>query len=574
MQNTEELLTINQKQEDFLQTGDKIDFFTIFNKIDEIIKQAGGLNDLFFDFARPYIELLSDNLGINQTASALFAVLCNLYDGGRSTLNEVSKYLQCKNIQVLSYMDEFETLEQKKFIHIKRINEDFRYSDKSFSFEVRLLTIESLRKGHYHDLCHHENLSIIEFFRQLGHLCKERVQQRQSNENTRKFMRDLLNDNEHLFFVQKIQKPAFSDDDTFVLLRFFHYLVNLDEPEMSFEHLEVIFEDDCDFTFIKRQLKSGDYILLKKELIENTCSDDGFENTDTFRLTDKTKEEFLVELATPLTKIPMKGLKKYDSIATKNLFYPEKTQHAIDELVSLLQPMHFVNIQKRLSENKMRTGFACLFSGGPGTGKTETAYQMARISGRDIMPVDIAETKSKWFGESEKQIKAVFDKYRSFVRKCEVTPILLFNGADAILGRRQLLSENRNGPAQTENAIQNIILQEIENLDGILIATTNLSKNMDSAFERRFLYKIEFEKPEVETRKVIWRSLILDITEEDAVKLASSYDFSGGQIENISRKSAVHHVLSGKSPSLDTLLRLCSEESCNNESTRKIGFNS
>jgi len=64
----------------------------------------------------------------------------------------------------------------------------------------------------------------------------------------------------------------------------------------------------------------------------------------------------------------------------------------------------------------MRTGFACLFSGGPGTGKTETALQIARITGRDIMQVDIAATKSKWFGESEKQIKAIFDKYRNCVK--------------------------------------------------------------------------------------------------------------------------------------------------------------
>jgi SpoVK/Ycf46/Vps4 family AAA+-type ATPase len=186
------------------------------------------------------------------------------------------------------------------------------------------------------------------------------------------------------------------------------------------------------------------------------------------------------------------------------------------------------------------------------------------------MQVDIASTKSKWFGESEKQIKALFDKYRGCIKKCAITPILLFNEADAVFGKRRILGETRNGPDQTENTIQNIILQEIENLNGILIATTNLSTNMDAAFERRFLYKIEFDKPETETRKAIWTSLIAGLSDKDAWALASRFDFSGGQIENIARKSTVHHVLSGKTPILDDMIKFCTEECLGRE--KRIGF--
>ena len=114
----------------------------------------------------------------------------------------------------------------------------------------------------------------------------------------------------------------------------------------------------------------------------------------------------------------------------------------------------------------------------------------------------------------------------------------------------------------------------MENLTGILIATTNLTKNLDSAFERRFIYKIEFEKPDAETRKTIWRSLLDDISDEDALALASRFDFSGGQIENIARKSTVHRVLCGKAPALKDLERFCTEECVNNENAKKIGFNS
>jgi SpoVK/Ycf46/Vps4 family AAA+-type ATPase len=188
------------------------------------------------------------------------------------------------------------------------------------------------------------------------------------------------------------------------------------------------------------------------------------------------------------------------------------------------------------------------------------------------MQIDIANTESKWFGDSEKQIKALFDKYRSCVKNGEITPILLFNEADAVFGKRRHLGDNYNGPAQTENAIQNIILQEIENLNGILIATTNLSNNMDAAFERRFLYKIEFEKPEALTRKTIWLSLIPGLTDEDALTLSSRFDFSGGQIENIARKFSIHQVLSGEPPALEDIIRFCTEETFYKEGSKQIGF--
>lgn len=111
-----------------------------------------------------------------------------------------------------------------------------------------------------------------------------------------------------------------------------------------------------------------------------------------------------------------------------------------------------------------------------------------------------------WVGESEKNIKAIFDRYREHVKNSKVAPILLFNEADAVIGKRREGAEK--AVDKMENSIQNIILQEMETLDGIMIATTNLEQNMDKAFERRFLYKIKFNKPSVEARMNIWRSMI------------------------------------------------------------------
>jgi SpoVK/Ycf46/Vps4 family AAA+-type ATPase len=119
-----------------------------------------------------------------------------------------------------------------------------------------------------------------------------------------------------------------------------------------------------------------------------------------------------------------------------------------------------------------------------------------------------------------------------------------------------------------ENAMQNIILQELEDLDGILIATTNLTSNLDSAFERRFLFKIEFHKPSTEVKAQIWQSMMKDLSRDDALQLASHFDFSGGQIENIARKRTVDYILSGKFATLDEIESYCRAEQLDNKKER------
>ena len=211
-----------------------------------------------------------------------------------------------------------------------------------------------------------------------------------------------------------------------------------------------------------------------------------------------------------------------------------------------------------------------LFYGEPGTGKTESVMQMAKATGRAIMHVDISATKTCWFGESEKLIKKVFTDYRRLCEKSKLKPILLFNEADAVFSKRKDVGSGN--VAQTENAIQNIILEEMENLDGILIATTNLADNLDRAFERRFLFKIRFDKPTIEAKANIWLSKLPSLSAEDARTLASGYDFSGGQIDNITRKALMQEIINGVKPSLSDLVTMCGEEKLSKNNTRRIGF--
>ena len=224
-----------------------------------------------------------------------------------------------------------------------------------------------------------------------------------------------------------------------------------------------------------------------------------------------------------------------------------------------------------LRSKGLRPGFTCLFYGAPGTGKTETVYQIARKTGRGIIMADVSKLKSMWVGESEKNLKRLFAKYTTCVRRSGKAPILCFNEADAIFGIRKSGAED--AVDKMENSLQNIILQEMENLRGILIATTNLTENLDKAFERRFLYKVHFENPSVEAKTKIWSSLIPELAEGEPERLAGKYAFSGGQIENISRKRIVQSVLTGHDPTIEEIEQMCREEQIGNSGEkRRIGF--
>lgn len=153
-----------------------------------------------------------------------------------------------------------------------------------------------------------------------------------------------------------------------------------------------------------------------------------------------------------------------------------------------------------------------------------------------------------------------------------MAPILLVNEADAIFGIRQ--EGATRAVDKMENSIQNIILQEMEKLDGILIATTNLTTNLDNAFERRFLYKIRFDRPDEKVKEQIWTSMLPTLSEEDARELAHGFDFSGGQIENIVRKKEIKFIIDGVDAGMEEILGYCREEMIEDAGSgrKKIGF--
>jgi len=508
---------------------------------------------------KKHIDYVSKKLGINQIQAVLFSHFIEKCDDSIK-LKEIAETIKCNNIKIIKYMNECEELEKKKLIRCIRN----RYG---ISYRIPHNVLDSLRKKNEFIPEKIDNLSISKFFVFLERIFEEKEDDELNYDTMKIEIIDLINKNMHLLFCKKIMSFKLDEDDFILLIRFCHLFGTNNDDHIFIRDIDFLFDDFIAQSVIW-DLKHGCHLLIRKELIQNNRNK-GFLDTDSWKLSDTAKKELLSELKEKQNY--QNDLILFDKIKPKNMFYNTKEKEAIQRLNSLLQEDNYSKIKERLDGKGLRNGFACLFSGGPGTGKTETVWQIARETKRNVMMVDIADIKSCWYGESEKKIKDVFETYRTAVEKSEIAPILLFNEADAVIGKRKVNTEHSID--QTENTIQNIILQEMENLNGILIATTNLSQNMDNAFERRFLYKITFDKPSVESRKGIWNSLLPDLPDDNAAELSKKYELSGGQIENITRKIEVDAIINGSDLCMDTLIQYCKDEIQNGlYNAKKIGF--
>jgi len=271
------------------------------------------------------------------------------------------------------------------------------------------------------------------------------------------------------------------------------------------------------------------------------------------------------EINGPVSYISNRKIKK------KELFYNKENDKDIQRLFELLDDKNYKKVTKRLNDKGYKKGLTLILHGGPGTGKTETVLQLAKKTNRDILKLNIDEIRSCWVGESEKNMKNVFDMYREYMEKAKKTPILFLNEADAIISKRTDIGTNASVD-KMENSLQNILLDELENFEGILIATTNLINNIDNAFDRRFLFKVKLDKPSIEVKEKIWKSKLSDVSDGIIKDIAVKFDFSGGQIDNIVKKINIDNILWGNKPNKEMLEDFCSKELLIDTKTKPIGF--
>ena len=537
---------------------------TLLQAIERVVELAedSKMSKEFMKKAKTEIQLLAKSFGITKRQAVLFCV-CMEKGPRRVDYDDLASYLDLNKIGVLSFASDIDALVRRRLLKYRDVKDED-------DFDIPSVVIRSLKHNEVYQLPQRKGLDCASMFELLAQWFEDLDDDAISPHELCEELQSLFKDNPQVGFVKHLKEYCLSPNDQMMVTFFCHRLVNKDDDDIRFGDIEDLFDTVGDFNRAKGELRNGEHKLQKKKIVEHRCVD-GLVDVTRYKLTESAKRTLLAEMKINEAEEKLADMMDSSRLTPKQLFFPKDIQRQVEELGSFLQPENYQKIQKRMKEKGFRNGFACLFYGSPGTGKTETVYQLARKTGRNIMVVDVPQLKSMWVGQSEKNVKALFDRYREQVKRAKLTPILLFNEADAIIGKRKNGAEN--AVDKMENSLQNIILQEMEQLDGIMIATTNLQQNMDKAFERRFLYKIKFEKPTVEARASIWKTMIPDLSDNEIHQLAEKYDFSGGQIENIARHNAIDSILYGSNDnSLEILMNHCDSEQLDEWKVQKIGF--
>ncbi|WP_298751721.1 ATP-binding protein [uncultured Arcobacter sp.] len=217
-----------------------------------------------------------------------------------------------------------------------------------------------------------------------------------------------------------------------------------------------------------------------------------------------------------------------------------KTRETLDALLQQVDKKVINRLKEwGIKDRKKGIDARIIFYGVAGTGKTLTALALAKSLKRQVLAFDCSKILSMYVGESEKNVRKIFETYVDIRDKTKSEPILLLNEADQFLSSR--VTESTSGSDKMHNQMQNIFLEQIERFDGILIATTNLLESLDKAFSRRFNYKIEFVKPNKVQRLELWKKLLpenIPLDSDFDMEKISEVELTGGQIELVIKNTA------------------------------------
>jgi len=503
-----------------------------------------------------YVQAWAANVSVSPEASLLLIACCDLtLEDSSPNLNDLAKYLGCHRAVLMGKKAALEELIAAGFMLGGFTSSDLDESPLDAQITVWQETIVALTAGTLSRktlqeptllrlrtfldkvLCQNEIAdysSIYVYIQQVAGLWPEMP--------VSKHLTYLLNS-----LVTEIP----------VIYAYLKFILNIDVVGASIHvsDLGYYLDDRSSCRRVIARLSDNNHFLYKKEFLKLVAGD-FVGNNPQIELTHAALSYFYTpeEIDFIITKdsaTSKDNLLVPDQIQPRKLHYNQALQSEVNGLFSALSEDKFIAIQERLTLRNLPTGLAILLSGPPGMGKTELVRQLARQTGRKLLTVDLAAIKDMWVGESEKNVMAIFTRYTKASRMPGPKPILLFNEADGLLGRRIDVARSVD---QMHNTMQNILLEQMERFDGILVATTNLPDQLDPAFERRFLFKLHMTKPTPETSALIWQSHFPWLTQNQSLYLAESHPLNGGEIANIARKLEVCAVIDGVEPGFTALI--------------------
>lgn len=517
-------------------------------------------------------EILAAYLNVNKQQAMLFAVIFVLYSRlSAVNIKELYSFFNVDFIEGLRFKYDIEVLLNKELIELEELYTKQRR--KTNLTRSNFIIPESIISATYRNVeLPQKNtfeLDIYEFCETVTDYISDRYEDKIDTKSLFECVEELEILNPKIEGVENLLKMRLLIEERILLYVLIYDMTTTARYTIIERVLKEIY-DNARLRMNKfRELIFKKNVLFDLEYVN--LHEAKFSNDALLELTQQGMEFLLGEDAILYqVKNKSKDIIFHEDIKKVELFFDGKLKQQIDFLSNSLKHENFVLLQRRLSEKNMSSGICSILHGSAGTGKTELCYQLAKATKRDIFQVDLSQTKDLYFGESEKKVKQVFEKYNNLFLKSEIAPVLLINECDGLFSRR--LTNTQRSTDQTLNTIQNILLEELERFQGILLATSNLAENLDSAFERRFLFKIQFEKPSTAVKIKIWKNKLNWIEDGFAKVLSERFNLSGGEIDNVVRKAIIQEILSGKLPKTDEIIDFCIAETILKKTMNKIGY--
>lgn len=543
------------------------------NALNTIYKSSNDscLNPSLFVDLKDEIKIVSDYLKCSKDEALIFANICSINMFGDSVgVNDLYRHFEMTPFELIPHMEFINNL-CDRYILIRKKNNRRNSQDNllKYQYEVNSKIIEAivLNKPFPLDLLMEVN-NEIDVLEKIFELCCDCTDEKIDCEDLLVEVDELINKNKDFPLVKHLSLLEIESKDRVLYAYLIWKSLNGSHHVDMDDLINYLFKRTSKRLIYMQSFYQGENKLIREDLI--SYSSGKFFNDVDFSLTDHSIQTLEKYKLTFNFQTKNKGTISPSDIVSKSLFYEKEEQIQIDKISKMMEEENYKVLMDRLSIKGLPQNLSVLLFGAPGTGKTETVLQLAKNTGREIMKVEISQSKSMWFGESEKMIKKIFKDYANLAKTTKITPILMFNEADAILSKRK--GNNASAVSQTENAMQNILLEEMENFKGIFIATTNLAENLDKAFDRRFLFKVLFNKPTKDALASIWMSKMPKLSLEEAHKLSERYQLTGGQIDNILRKSEIQELMNGTICVLEDLLAFCAQEIILQKGTQSIGF--
>lgn len=344
-----------------------------------------------------------------------------------------------------------------------------------------------------------------------------------------------LNEKEKIIFLALLKEEYSGDFDSLRELNTLIGLVSIDDYEKIKNR--ALLEESA--TLLANNLIDYDEIMtgfggvsrtffINEEILQGIMNPERAKKSNKIKIDTALEEQDIFELVVPKTTL--------DDVVMHT-----QTRELMDNLLKQVDKNVIARLKKwGIKKNRRGIDAKILLYGPPGTGKTMTAVSLGKSLKKQVLSFDCSKILSKYVGESEQNVRKIFDSYKDICQRTKTEPILLLNEADQFLSSRTEVAAS--GADKMHNQMQNIFLEQIERFEGILVATTNFLDSLDKAFSRRFDYKIEFKRPDFQQRLDLWRRVLPEeaIYEENFdIKLLANYPLSGGQIVMVLKNTAL-----------------------------------